>query len=268
MDELVLPKNISVGIYDSRISVKDKSITDNRITSSFEIELPTEHGGISFIDEDKFRITPETVICVKPGQQRHTKLPFKCYFLHMEIENGILYELLTDTPNYFIAKDRNMYKKIFDDMFDYYDSSKLPDDIILYSRILELIYNIHSDCRHIQAKKKKTNANTKLIDEAIKFIETNFNSELTLDTIAQHISLSPIHFHNKFKAVTGKTPHQFLNEIRLNRAKKLLVSTNMKLSQIAYECGFSSQAYFNYVFKKHMNMTPREYMKKIFDSYQ
>ena len=161
-----------------------------------------------------------------------------------------------------------MYKKIFDDMFDYYDSSKLPDDIILYSRILELIYNIHSDCRHIQAKKKKTNANTKLIDEAIKFIETNFNSELTLDTIAQHISLSPIHFHNKFKAVTGKTPHQFLNEIRLNRAKKLLVSTNMKLSQIAYECGFSSQAYFNYVFKKHMNMTPREYMKKIFDSYQ
>ena len=86
MDELVLPKNISVGMYDSRLAAKGKEVTANRVTLSFEIELPTEQGGISYINHENFHITPDTVICVKPGQQRHTKLPFKCYFLHMEIE--------------------------------------------------------------------------------------------------------------------------------------------------------------------------------------
>ena len=268
MDELVLPKNISVGMYDSSLAAKGKEVTANRVTLSFEIELPTEQGGISYINHENFHITPDTVICVKPGQQRHTKLPFKCYFLHMEIESGIIYDVLMDTPNYFIVKDKDKYKAIFDDMFEYYNSAETSDNIILYSLILELIYTISSDCKHLQAKKSPKYANTELIEMAIKFIETNLAAPLTLDDIAKHVSLSPIHFHNTFKAVTGKTPHQYLNEIRLKKATKLLVVTNMKLSQIAYECGFSSQAYFNYAFKKHMNMTPREYMRKIFERYK
>jgi AraC-like DNA-binding protein len=48
----------------------------------------------------------------------------------------------------------------------------------------------------------------------------------------------------------------------------MLVATNFTLAEIAYECGFSSQSYFSYAFKRKMNKTPRKYAEEIFDQYE
>ena len=54
----------------------------------------------------------------------------------------------------------------------------------------------------------------------------------------------------------------------LHKAVELLISTEMTLTEIAYECGFSSQSYFSYVFKKRMKLAPRAYAKKIALKYE
>ncbi len=267
MNEIILPENIWVGIYDSRLEAGGRDMTENRITSAFEIELPIEQGGTSYIDSGSFRITPDTVICVKPGQVRHTRLPFKCYFIHMEISGGKLREVLEDTPDAFVTNAADKYRKIFGDMFEYYNSTAAADNIILQSLILKLIYAVREDCTQLKFRKKAGRRNAELTGRAIEFINANLENPITLDDIARYVSLSPIHFHNTFKAATGVTPHRYLNELRIKKAAKLLVTTDMKLTQIAYECGFSSQAYFNYAFKKYMSVTPREYMRKIFERY-
>lgn len=267
MSEIILPEIVSIGIYDKRLASKNRDITKNRKTSMFEIELPIENGGISYIDESKTPITPNEIICAKPGQTRHTQLPFKCYFIHMVVKGGKLYDILMDTPNHFTTEKSEEYKKIFTDMCKYYDNSLDGDSIILHSLILKLVYTIHSDCQKIIKRSKTKSNNYELIDKAMKFIDKNFISPLTLEDIAKHVSLSPIYFHNSFKAATGKTPHEYLNEKRIKKAANLLVSTDLSLAQIAYECGFSSQSYFSYSFKKYMKLTPREYMHKMFDRY-
>jgi AraC-like DNA-binding protein len=61
---------------------------------------------------------------------------------------------------------------------------------------------------------------------------------------------------------------EFVEEQRLQKAINLLISTDMTLSEIAYECGFSSQSYFSSVFKQKMKITPREYAKKIQQKYE
>ena len=83
----------------------------------------------------------------------------------------------------------------------------------------------------------------------------------------QAVALSPIHFHNFFKKSVGKTLREYVEEQRIKKATGLLLTTNDSLTKIAFECGFSSQSYFSYVFKRKMKITPREYVKDVYAKY-
>ena len=66
----------------------------------------------------------------------------------------------------------------------------------------------------------------------------------------------------------GKTLHEFVEEQRLKEAVNLLVASNMTLAEIAYSCGFSSQSYFSFAFKRKMKTTPRKYTAKLNEMYE
>ena len=89
-----------------------------------------------------------------------------------------------------------------------------------------------------------------------------------LNEIAEIVHLSPIHFHNCFKVSVGKTLRDYVEEQRLRKAIKLLLTTDYSLTKIAYECGFSSQSYFSYAFKRKMGLTPRQYATQVFKRYE
>ena len=267
MNGIILPEIVDAGVYDSRRAVKNGNVTRRRETSQFEIEIPVEPGGVSYIDDEERKITSDTVICAKPGQQRHTRLPFKCYYIHMLLNDGLLYRILTETPNYFTVEKPDELRKIFISIFECYNSGLDEDEIMMNSLVLKLICAIRAECRNIIKGSEIKPGSFKIIEKAMKFIDANYTEPLTLEDISKHVSLSPIHFHNTFKASTGKTPHEYLTDKRIKRAEKLLVTTEATLSEIAYECGFSSQAYFSAAFKKNTGLTPREYMREIFGRY-
>ena len=133
MKEIILPEIVAIGIYDSRVAVKNKTITRNRKTTMFEIELPMEENGISFINEDRAPITTDMIICAKPGQTRHSKLPFKCYYVHMVLVQGPLYDMLMDIPNYVMTQKSSEYQEIFTELGKYYETGFDNDNVILQS---------------------------------------------------------------------------------------------------------------------------------------
>ena len=265
--DIILPEIVAAGIYNSRIVVKDKAITKNRKTTMFEIEIPIEKGGISYIDSEERHIAPNIVICAKPGQIRHTRLPFKCYYVHMILNTGTLYDVLTDIPVFIETKKTEEYRKIFEELCRHSDFPLERDRIKVFSLILELIYRLDKDSKRQFYRDKLKSGNYEIIENVIKYIKENLTSDLSLNTVASYASLSPIHFHNCFKAATGKTLHEYVEEQRIKKSAELLVSTDLTLTEISYECGFSSQSYFSYAFKRKMKMTPREYSKEIYRRY-
>ena len=265
--DMILPEIDAVGIYNSQIAAKNKTITKNRKTTMFEIEIPIEEGGISYINSEEMHIVPDIVICAKPGQIRHTRLPFKCYYIHMILNSGTLYDILTNVPVFIETKNSEEYRKIFEGLCGYFDSPLESDRIMAYSLILKLIYLLNRDSKKQLYKYKLNSRNYEIIENVIKYIKENLTSDLSLNAVASYASLSPIHFHNCFKAATGKTLHEYVEEQRIKKAAGLLVSTDLTLTEISYECGFSSQSYFSYAFKRKKNMTPREYAKEIYRRY-
>lgn len=265
--EITLPEVVSAGIYNSKVAVKNMTITKNRKTTMFEIEIPIEKGGISYINSAEMPIDQNVMICAKPGQIRHTKLPFKSYYVHMIIKDGKLFDMLTNMPDFITVKNPEQYLDIFRKLCKYYDTSLEDDKIMLQSILLKLIYKLNEETKSLMYRYKIKKNNELIIDKAISFVKANLTENITLKTVADYVSFSPVYFHNCFKSATGKTLHEYIEDLRIEKAINLLVTTDKTLAEIAYLCGFSSQSYFSCIFKRKMSMTPREYAKKIYSRY-
>ena len=97
------------------------------------------------------------------------------------------------------------------------------------------------------------------LDRVRDFIETNLGEDLTIEALANEACLSPFHFARAFKAATGVAPHRYLTNRRLERARSWISAGQLPLAEIAFRCGFSSQASFTKWFKRLVGITPGEY---------
>ena len=87
------------------------------------------------------------------------------------------------------------------------------------------------------------------------FIDSNYSTAINLDAIADEATFSKFHFMRLFKKTYGKTPHQYLTNVRIGKAKQLL-RTTMLASEVCYAVGFDSITSFTSLFKKITGQTP------------
>ena len=264
--DIVLPRIVAVGIFNAQVTPK-RNITDNRKTAMFEIELPILEGGTSYINDEHRRITCNTVICAKPGQLRHTKLPYRCYYIHMIVSSGQLYDALQELPDFMEISNVSYIKELFERLYTLYNTGLAEDELMVQSLILELVYFLKKNFLAIRSQKGLKGGNRQVIEDTLEYIRENLTSEMDLAFLANRASFSKIYFHKLFKASTGRTIHQYIEEQRIKKAINLMISTDVTLSQVAYECGFSSQSYFCYAFKRNTGLTPRAYTKEVAKRY-
>jgi len=100
------------------------------------------------------------------------------------------------------------------------------------------------------------------LGRAIEFIEANLSADFRLADLAAQVGLSSSHFARCFKEETGKSPHAYVLERRVERAKRLLRTTDTSIADIAAECGFSSQSHLTTIFRQIAEITPGRYRKR------
>ena len=99
-----------------------------------------------------------------------------------------------------------------------------------------------------------------IINEAKLYISQNFaNPNLMLQDVAKAVNMSKSRFSTVFSQHAGQTFTEYLIYLRLNKAKELLRTTNLRSSQIALETGYNDSHYFSYIFKKNTGLTPSDY---------
>ena len=96
------------------------------------------------------------------------------------------------------------------------------------------------------------------LSKVIDYIQTYFNQKICLTELADLVHLSEYHFQRMFKKSQGVSPHNYLTEVRVEKAQRMIIS-DVSLAQVAYQCGFSHQSHFNNIFKKNTGLTPREF---------
>lgn len=111
------------------------------------------------------------------------------------------------------------------------------------------------------ALRQKTRT-SQVIRRAMEFIDKNYSGSITLDDISKELNISPHYFSRLYKAETGQNFIDHLTRLRMDRAKALVLESELSMKEIAYSVGYSDPNYFSRLFKKATGETPTEYKER------
>ncbi len=104
---------------------------------------------------------------------------------------------------------------------------------------------------------------SRLLSNAVKYIDENYaNEDISLNKVSSNVNISPNHFSTIFSQEMGKTFIEYLIGKRMEKAKELLMTSDKRSSEIAYEVGYKDPHYFSYTFKKTQGMTTKEFRSR------
>lgn len=133
------------------------------------------------------------------------------------------------------------------------------DDILLLSKLHLLLYTISLEFP--KPFKCGTNLNHTYIEDAIDFINSNYMKDITVQEIANHVSLSRSYLYKMFIKHLGLSPQSYLINIRMYKSSLLLKETNLSIAEIANKVGYTDPLLFSKIFSKHFSISASKYRK-------
>lgn len=128
----------------------------------------------------------------------------------------------------------------------------------LIKNLISLLYIIEKDINHGRHFKSTFSYHIK---KGLDYIDFRYNEDIALMDVANYLNINKSYFCSLLKKETGKTFTQILNDIRIEKSKKLLLEDNSSMLDIALAVGYNNQNYYNITFKKITGITPLEYRK-------
>ena len=182
-------------------------------------------------------------------------------------DNEILYMFYVQSQNIINVFDENhtIYQTLKKYMQESYEESvskdvcyKLPIRANIYIMMTAMLRYY---CGSRDESDRMVYHNVLRLRPAIEYIGENFCKKIYVESLSDMINVSPDYFTKMFKDSIGTTPIDYINALRINRALKLLFSTDIPVSEVAEATGFSNPNYFNKTFKQYMDTSPLSYRK-------
>ncbi|KPQ17058.1 MAG: AraC family transcriptional regulator [Algoriphagus marincola HL-49] len=171
-----------------------------------------------------------------------------------KILNG---EIISETNPLYTSIDEANFKRWFDD----FQERKNPKIALLeiQARVNRMAFEFVPDSSKSVAATpiKETNQ----VERIAMFIAQNYTDPIKVSDIGQAIGLHPDHANNIFKKTFGTTLSQYITEERISHAQRVLLTSDLSITQLAFNCGFQSISRFNAAFLKITGCTPREFRK-------
>ena len=255
-------KLLKAGFFESTEKFKNREITPERKVKCYEIELFVDGEGKSFVDDTAFPHEKGNLLFAKPGQRRHSEKKFSCFYIKISVGNREK-ELLDDIITCFKVTNYKFIKSCYVEIIRLYESGTEDSELLLQSKIYELLDIVLKESKLKSGiKKVGSRVSPETLQNAINFINENFNRDIALKDVAEAVNFSSVYFHKMFTSSLGITPHQYILNKRLEAAKTYLLTTSYSMNEIAETCGFSSVSYFASTFKKSIGITPSEFRQK------
>ncbi|MBE9054366.1 helix-turn-helix transcriptional regulator [Nostocales cyanobacterium LEGE 11386] len=164
-----------------------------------------------------------------------------------------------DLVNHFVQQDLNLQHiamLLLAELCSDGMMGRLYIESLTQALIIHLLRH-YGEVAPIITPKNKSLTHTQL-QQVIDYIHTYTNRDLSLAQLASVVNISPTYFASLFKQATGMSPHQYVIQQRVERAKSMLSKTDLAISDIALQVGFSSQSHLTQHFKRLTGMTPRQ----------
>ncbi|HET6558730.1 MAG TPA: AraC family transcriptional regulator [Prolixibacteraceae bacterium] len=241
----------------------------------FEVLYLAKGSGYHVIDSNKYEIKPPCIFFMSPGQAH--KLEFSqdiegfififtsdFYLLNRRDQNSLIefpffYTIQQDNPPLQLESkedvlfiERLFLQGIAELKTEYYSIEMLRS-------ILDLILTTSASRYSIHGNNKNSGKGHILVKRFYQLVEENYQKNLSLSDYAHLLSVTPNHLTQAVRLFTGKTSTQIIRHKQILEIKRLLLHTQLNISQIASQLNFEDQSYFSKFFKRETQLTPLEY---------
>ena len=165
-------------------------------------------------------------------------------------------------PYYVFHSDTEWERSVIENILKIYECQEEEYfELKLHSLFFEIWAEIYA---HLSNRKKSApsqNHDISALKDMLSYIQLHHKEKITLYDIANSAGICKTSCHTIFKKYTGRTPVEYLNYYRLQKSIELIKASDMTLTQICYEAGFSGASYYSECFRKSFGCSPSEYKK-------
>lgn len=241
----------------------------------YQIIFCKKRGGQISIDGEDYDAKSNFVYFIKPGSVHSIDCGIDMHIIEIKFfaYGDDLNKYLAEVPDEFQLSDISFMKMLFLHIAregvesKIYCNETINSALKLFlakairefneiSNLEPLNYQIFTDVPNHE----KTNTDIMILDLKT-YIEQNLDRNITLDELSKKVNLNKTYFVKRFKIMWGISPMKFINNMRIEKAKQLIIKGNLSIQQIADSIGFNSIHYFSRAFKQSEGVAPTEYYK-------
>lgn len=270
---------ISESIFIRQASVIDALRFDNSDMNPFSFQLHnhdqlcemlliSEGSGTFSVDGKTYEVGPRTVLIYHAGiwhEESSRSYPFRAVFIAFR---GLRLKHLP--PEYFLEPERDPLIRLDFEQFE--SLYQLAEEIVLechgggfeYKTVSNQLFGILLArlAKHVhrtQEMQKENKRPQEPVYRARRYIEENYDLDITLTKLASHCYMNAYHLAHKFKEEFGVSPIRFLIKYRIEVAKRYFLTTDLSIREIGELVGYRSETSFHHMFRKVTSMTPGQF---------
>lgn len=278
---LIKKINFDDGINDTLISefkVIKSSVTYDKIPSVHRPSLCVILQGAKDV------IVGDKILSYKPGEyifcsvevpvtgrvtKASSKEPYLC--LMVEVDPSLVYDVLKDSPSFSPSKEKSgafvskASAQLIEALSRLVSCMDRPSEAKFLSGMIirEILFRLLNDENgDVVRQMGVAGSQTQKISEAIGIIKKKFNQGLNIEQLARTIGMSPSSFHKYFKDITNMSPLQYQKLVRLQEARRLLISDAGDAATVGYEVGYESPSQFSREYSRFFGLPPKSDIKQ------
>src|SRR5574344_1429119 len=245
----------------------------------FEVLFLTKGTGQCIIDSNRYEIQPPCVFFMSPGQAHKLELSeaiegfififtAEFYLLNYTNTNRLIefpffYTIQQDNPPLILDNDSDV--QLLEKLFAWGVNQTLLEkgfSIEMMRSILDLILTFCASIYPVDVAYKTIGKGLMLVKKFYQLVEENYQKNLPVNQYADMLAVTPNHLTQTLKQLTGRTSNEVVKAKQILEIKRLLVHTNLGITEISMQMNFPDQSYFSKFFKRATDLTPQAYRNK------
>ena len=262
-NELIIEKELTI-YHKGYQNCSKESSSGPFIRDHYIIHFITEGKGIFRVDDTNYNLHERQAFLICPNvltqYEADKKSPWSYYWIGFHGENvkEVLSASNLSYENPILSYEKNRIIDIL--VKSIYSLENTRTNFELKSK--GLLYLLMDELTNVGCKKNidvSENTSELYVQNAINYIRRNYSEEIKIKDIANFLNLDRSYLTRVFKEVLCMTPQEYLIHFRIEKAKGLLKSTDLSVSAVGRSVGYPDPYYFSKIFKKNVNLTPKNY---------
>lgn len=289
-DKQISPQLRTAYLFSQGSGMRPGTRLEHREVLDYEVEYILAGNGAQSIDTVRYDMAPGLVMFRRPGQETQGVMPYSCLTVIFTLADDLparpepyweawhaprgTWIASADYHNAFVDKIPTASRPLVGDSIQALCSTILKhhaspgegSDLVVKAGMLQLLYHLQAPGPAAGAQGEgRANVPPAMavkIQAVQAYMTKNLQRKLPLEELAGVAGLSPGYLHRNFLRALGKSPLDYLTDLRLDLARELLATGDLAATAVANECGFDTIPYFFTLFRRHTGMSPGEFRKR------